>query len=218
MSMRPARAAAKVQLRGRTLTSRRAWIPEPKMCNSSTSVRSQVDARPMAETRARPVDFRIRTLRAEDWPAEARFLEEISTGCRRYRFLGQIADSTGLLARGLTQFDFECDTSFGAFVAHGAQDEIAGVARYSIDADGGKCECTVTLSNRWADPDLALRLMRRLVELAQERGIRSLYAIDEATNAGMRELAERLGFESRRDPLDPRLCVHRLELRVEEYE
>jgi len=160
-------------------------------------------------------DFGIRPLHAEDREAEARFLEKLSYDCRRYRFLGQMSDSAGLLARGCTQFEFEPDTSFAAFAANESGNEIAGIARYGLNADGSKCECAVTLADRWANPDLGLRLMLLLIELSGEREIRSLYSINDLHDAGMRDMAGRLGFQTRTDPFDSRLCIHRLDLPVQ---
>jgi acetyltransferase len=172
-------------------------------------LRDQPEARPQQD------DFRIRLLQEQDVGVEARFLETLSHGCRRHRFLGQISSSAGLLARGLSQFDFEPDTSFAAFANTGAGNEIAGLARYSLDEDGGKCECAVTLADRWANTDLGVRLMRRLIDLARARGIRSVYSIESASDTGMQDLARRLGFQTLSDPRDPQLSIHRLDLQSE---
>ena len=91
-----------------------------------------------------------------------------------------------------------------------------GIARYSLDADGCKCECTVIESDRWPDPRLGLALMRRLIGLARERGIQSLYSVDDVADSGTRTMAEALGFQSRPDPLAPDFCIRRLELRPAE--
>ena len=112
------------------------------------------------QTRSDSNEGVIRRIEDQDRAEVSNFMERLCSGSRRYRFLGQMADSAGLLARGLTQFDFEPDTSFGAVNARG---EIMGIARYSLDADGCKCECTVIQSDRWPDPRLGLALMRRLI-------------------------------------------------------
>jgi len=155
----------------------------------------------------------IRELGIEDQAMEAKFLERLSFAARRLRFVGQMADSEGLLAQGLSQFDFERDTTFAATVPDGAGCvRIEGIARYSLDSNGGKCECAVTLADAAHEPELELTLMRRLVELARSRGIRSLYSTDAVADAGKRKLAEQLGFRVQRHPRDPALCIHRLEM------
>jgi hypothetical protein len=54
--------------------------------------------------------------------------------------------------------------------------------------------------------------MRHLIEVARSRGVRSMFSIDEADNASMRDLAKFLGFRRTRDPDDATQVIHTLTL------
>jgi GNAT superfamily N-acetyltransferase len=154
----------------------------------------------------------IRPIQPQDRAAEARFIEGLSMQAKRYRFLGQVASPSESLVAHLTGVDFVHDVAFVAVVHEDAHERIVGVARYSVDPDGTRCECAVTVAEDWQDKGLGTILMRHLIDLARARGIRTMYSIDAVDNTEMRELARHLGFQTRLDPQDPTLYIHQLEL------
>jgi GNAT superfamily N-acetyltransferase len=156
----------------------------------------------------------IRPLSPRDHDEERRFIEGLSAEARRQRFLAQMSHPSEQLVDQLTDVDFVHRVAFAAVVADGGRERIVGVARYGVDADGS-CECAVTVADAWQGKGLGTALMRRLIAVARKRGMRSMYSIDAADNIEMLELARFLGFESKLDPGDASLCVHRLELQPE---
>jgi GNAT superfamily N-acetyltransferase len=158
----------------------------------------------------------IRPIRPRDREAEKAFIEELSPQARRYRFLGQVASPSEELLEDLTHADFVHDVAFAAVVAEDAHERIVGVARYSVDPAGARCECAVTVAEDWRNRGLATALMHHLIEVARARGIRTMYSLDATDNVEMRELAGHLGFRTRLDPRDRTLYVHSLDLQPQE--
>lgn len=154
----------------------------------------------------------IRPITPQDHAAERAFIEGLSREARRYRFLGQMSQPSEALIDRLTRIDYVHDVAFVAVVKEDAHERIVGVSRYGSDADGTRCECAVTVSDEWQNKGLGTTLMRHLIGVARDRGIRSMYSIDLAENLPMRDLAAFLGFHTRPDPDDARQVIHELAL------
>ena len=86
-----------------------------------------------------------------------------------------------------------------------------GVARYS-GVPNGKAEIAVTVSDEWQNKGLGTALMKRLIELARQRGIREFYSVDASGNDHMRKLAQHLGFQCKTDPEDATQVIYTLQL------
>lgn len=153
----------------------------------------------------------IRPLLKQDIELERKFIEALSPQSRRYRFLCSIATPTEALLRQLTELDPQRDAALIALVEdHGEPREI-GVARFSGVPDG-KAEVAVTVSDEWQNKGLGTALMKRLIDLARQRGIREFYSIDASDNEHMRKLAEHLGFQHKTDPEDATQVIYTLQL------
>ena len=155
----------------------------------------------------------VRPIRAGDAEVGRRFIQQLSPTSRRYRFLGEVTPSVQLLDR-LTNPDPARELAFIALIADGAQKREIGVARFSARRGGVVCECAVVVSDEWQHRGLGTILMRHLIDVARERGIECMYSMDAAENAGMRELAEHLGFRRIADPNDRTQVLHTLDLKA----
>lgn len=156
----------------------------------------------------------IRPIQPADTELERHFIEQLSPESRRLRFLGQIGMPSPALLEQLTHPDAGRDAAFVALIAEGAAKREIGVARFSAQADGRRCECAVTVSEDWRNRGLATVLMQHLIEVARRRGIESMYSIDAAENPAMDDLAAHLGFTRRTDPDDATQVVHTLDLKA----
>lgn len=154
----------------------------------------------------------IRPIHATDIELERRFIEALSPESRRLRFLGQIGTPSPSLLAQLTNPDPRHDAAFVALIAEGASKREIGVARFSAQPDGRRCECAVTVSEDWRNRGLATVLMQHLIEIARGRGIESMYSVDAAENPAMHDLATHLGFTCRRDPENATQVLHTLDL------
>ncbi|MBS0488125.1 MAG: N-acetyltransferase [Proteobacteria bacterium] len=154
----------------------------------------------------------IRPIHASDVELERRFIEALSPESRRLRFLGQVGTPSPALLAQLTNPDPRLDAAFVALIAEGASKREIGVARFSAQPDGRRCECAVTVSEDWRNRGLATVLMQHLIEVARGRGIQTMYSVDAAENPAMRDLAAHLGFARRRDPENAAQVLHTLDL------
>jgi len=154
----------------------------------------------------------IRPLVPQDRDEERRFIEQLSSEACHFRFLGTVRHPSEALLDRLTQLDPRRDVAFVAVHAEGAHETIIGVSRYSVDAGDGRCECAVVVDDEWQNKGLGTLLMRRLIDVARARGIRTMYSIDLADNVRMSDLAEDLGFQRRVDPGDGSQVIHELSL------
>lgn len=153
----------------------------------------------------------IRPIRKQDVELERKFIEGLSPQARRFRFLCSMKTPGEALLRQLTDIDVQRDAAFIALVEeNGAQREI-GVARFSGMPDG-TAEVAVTVSDDWQHRGLGTALMKRLIDLARQRGIREFHSIDSSDNKAMRELADYLGFRHSTDPQDATQVIYTLDL------
>ncbi len=153
----------------------------------------------------------IRPIRKEDAALERAFIERLSPLSRGYRFLGQMKVSDDMIRR-LTDIDYQRDMAFVALRHDSGQKMEIGVSRFCTSEDGASCECAGVVGDEWQGRGLGHLLMRHLIEVARQRGIKRMYSIDAAGNQEMRRLAEDLGFERKVDHDSPNEVIYSLDL------
>ena len=153
----------------------------------------------------------VRPIRKEDAPLERAFIERLSPTSRGYRFLGQVKVSDEML-RHLTDINYERDMAFVALRLEAGKKIEIGVSRFCTSADGSSCECAVVVSDEWQGRGLGHLLMRHLIEVARQRGIKRMFSIDAAGNQQMRNLATDLGFERKVERDYPTEVIYSLDL------
>jgi len=153
----------------------------------------------------------IRPIRSEDADLERRFIDSLSAKSVEFRFLGQVKVSDDMVRR-LTHVDPQTGVALVAVFQEPAGDREIGVGRFHLDGDRATCECAVVVSDQWQGRGLGYLLMRHLIDIARERGIRRMYSIDAAENRNMQELAATFGFERVVQPDYPREVIHSLRL------
>jgi GNAT superfamily N-acetyltransferase len=210
-----ARATTKT---GKAARAAKKAPPKPRVARKAAPVRALVpsgvsrDAPQWAETLSDGTRVLIRPIHKEDAVLERAFIRRLSPESRRLRFLGQMNEPSDALVKALTDIDYRRDVAFIALVHRDGEKREVGVARYGTSDDGTACECAVTVADEWRKRGLGVALMRHLIEVARSRGVRSMFSIDEADNAGMRDLARFLGFRRSRDPDDATQVIHTLAL------
>lgn len=153
----------------------------------------------------------IRPIAKEDAALERAFLERLSPESRQYRFLGQVNFNDSMISR-LTDIDYLRDMAFVALRHEAGEKREIGVSRFSMSDDGTSCECAVAVADEWQGRGLGHLLMRHLIEVARQRGVKRMFSIDSAANGPMRELAASLGFERRVEHDYPSEVIHSLAL------
>lgn len=154
----------------------------------------------------------IRPIRRQDAAAERAFIEGLSARSMHNRFLGQIRRPDDAFIEQLTDLDYVNDVALAAVVREDGAEKIVGVSRYSKMPTGDRCESAVVVADAWQNLGLGTALMKHLILIAQERGLREMQSTDLAGNFEMRELATDLGFDIRTDPEDAQQVIYSLDL------
>lgn len=154
----------------------------------------------------------VRAIHPEDIELERRFIEALSPKSRRFRFLDTMRAPSAALLKQMTVIDPRTDAAFVALLGTGAQATEIGVARFSAQADGQDCEFAVTVGDEWQHKGLGTLLMKRLFEVAKTRGIKTMHSSDAADNTRMRQFADHLHFQHRRDPDDATLVLYSIDV------
>jgi len=148
-------------------------------------------------------DIVIRPIRPEDADMEAKFVRELSTQAKYFRFMNSLQElSQDMLVR-FTQIDYHNEMALIAVKSNGAGEEQIGVARYTINVDKTSCEFALTVSDRWQGRGIAHHLMQDLLEVARDRNLEKMQGQVLSENSRMLELVTSLNFEVRNDPDDP---------------
>jgi GNAT superfamily N-acetyltransferase len=153
----------------------------------------------------------IRPISRTDLDLERNFIAALSPQARWFRFLNATGVPSEALLKQLTDIDDERDVALVALTDDKGRQIEVGVARFSTTS-GHKAEVAVVVSDDWRHRGLGTALMTRLVSIARERGIKTLYSVDVAHNHPMHKFAERLGFDRKPDPDDATQVIHTLRL------
>jgi GNAT superfamily N-acetyltransferase len=155
---------------------------------------------------------RLREIRPDDRDEVRQAFDRLSGESRYMRFMSSIKELSPQMLERTVNPQGERELGLVAEVdARDGIDIVAG-ARYYIEADGETCEFAVTVADGWQRVGLASRLMRELIEAARARGLRHMEGFVLAGNAGMLDLARRLGFTVKTDPHDQTVAIVRLAL------
>ena len=154
----------------------------------------------------------IRPVHRSDIALERRFIEGLSPGARRFRFLESMASPSDTLLRELTEIDPLTDVAYVAVIDDEARDHEVGVARFSAQPDQSDCEFAVVVSDRWQNKGLATHLMWHLVEAARRRGITHMHSSDPRNNDLMRRFAAHIRLKHQRDPDDATQVIYSIEV------
>jgi acetyltransferase len=147
----------------------------------------------------------VRPLRREDLPLEAEFVRSLSDESRYLRFQVAVRELPPAKLDYLTDVDQRRHVALVATTARDGREAIIGVARYVVDDSGSGCEFAIAVQDAWHRSGLAGVLMQALIDVARERGLRTMQGSVLATNARMLKFVRQLGFTVQHDPDDARL-------------
>jgi RimJ/RimL family protein N-acetyltransferase len=139
----------------------------------------------------------VREIRPEDAPALQRLVGRSSERSIELRFFGPMRELSEDKARRFAEVDGK---DRFALVALDPEDdgEIVGVVRYEREGDTDGAEYAALVEDRFQGRGLGIGLTRRLIEAAQERGIKRLNALVLRENRGMLRLLRSLEFPERK--------------------
>ena len=136
----------------------------------------------------------IRPITKDDGVLERAFIERLSPQSKYHRFHGQFRIDDAMIRR-FTDIDYRRDMAFIALLDGADGEREIGVCRFCISEDDQSCECAVAVSDEWQGKGLGTLLMRHLIDIARQRGIKRMISIELSGNLAMSDLAESFGFK-----------------------
>ncbi len=147
-------------------------------------------------------DIVIRPIRPEDAESEAKFVRELSSEARYFRFMNVFQELSQQMLVRFTQIDYHNEMALIAVKPNGDREEQIGVARYATNLDKTSCEFALVVSDQWRGRGIARRLMRNLMEIARDRNLERMEGQVLSSNTRMLELVTSLNFRIENDPDD----------------
>jgi acetyltransferase len=154
----------------------------------------------------------IRPIRPEDAELEREFVNNLSERSRYLRFMYAMKELTPAMLSRFTQIDYDREMALIALTQEDGAERQVGVARYVTYLDGRGCEFSIVVSDDWQNRGLATELLRRLIDIARDRGLAQMDGVVLRENRGMLKLAKELGFTRRSAPEDPEIVYITLSL------
>jgi acetyltransferase len=147
-------------------------------------------------------DIVIRPIRPEDAEMEAKFVRELSSETKYFRFMNSLQELSQEMLVRFTQIDYHNEMALIGVLQDGNGEEQVGVARYTTNLDGTSCEFALVVGDRWRGRGIAHHLMQNLMEIARDRDLDRMTGQVLTENTRMLELMKSLKFQISNDPDD----------------
>ncbi len=145
---------------------------------------------------------RLRPIRPEDEPMEAKMFEKLSRESLYFRFFGFVPTVTHDFLTRFTHIDYDREMAIMAVVEEAGVDKMVGVVRIISDAWGESAEYAIVVADDWQGQGLGSQMTDYIIDIAREMGIKKLYATALATNKAMLGLFEKKGFTVQREDFE----------------
>jgi acetyltransferase len=165
----------------------------------------------MRATSKKGMEFSVRPIKPEDAPLLLDLFGVLSPQSIYYRFLQRLKTLPRKMLATLTQIDYGRDMALVAMDDRQAEERMLGVARLIRDPGGSSAEFAVLVGDPWQGQGIGAVLMSRLLAIAKERGLKSLWGLALAENTTMLALGRKAGFTVSRSDEDN---AFKLEIRL----
>jgi acetyltransferase len=136
----------------------------------------------------------IRRFRPEDKTLYAGFLRDVSAEDLRLRFFARVGELSAAESDRLSHLDYSKEMAFIALDE--MTGEMLGLVRLKDELDEETAEFAILVRSRLKGHGLGWLLMQRVIDYAQEKGLRRVYGDVLAENASMLQMTEELGFHA----------------------
>ena len=152
--------------------------------------------------------LRMRPLRPEDEPMLHDLAAHMSNEDLRLRFFTPVRGLTHAVAARLSQLDYDRELALLA-----ERDGTAlGVAHFFADPDNLRAEYAIAVRSDWKGRGVGYVLMRRLIDIARQRGIGEFVGEVLRENEPMLQMCRELDFAIAPEPRDPAVMLVRKRL------
>ncbi|MEM4290276.1 MAG: GNAT family N-acetyltransferase, partial [Nitrososphaerota archaeon] len=137
----------------------------------------------------------LRPIRPEDEPLEYELIKGLSEESSRFRFFQVIREVTHEMLVRFCNIDYDREIAIIAEYNEGCRKRNVGVGRLIIDRDAKRGEFAVLVADDFQGKGLGTKLTDMVIEIAQEKGLDSIYGIVLPENTKMIRLCRKMGFE-----------------------
>ncbi|MBV5319154.1 MAG: bifunctional acetate--CoA ligase family protein/GNAT family N-acetyltransferase [Desulfobulbaceae bacterium] len=136
----------------------------------------------------------IRPIKPEDAPLFVDLFNTLTPTSIYYRFFSVVKSLTPEVLARFTQIDYDREISFVGLDDREGEERMLGVANIVGDPDGKKGEFSVLIGEHWQGKGIGAKLLLQCLEIAQERGMETVWGTVLAENSYMVALGKKLGF------------------------
>lgn len=147
-------------------------------------------------------EITLRPIRPEDEPLQREMLSNLSDSALHFRFFGSVPKITHELLARFTQIDYDREISIIAEAEVDGKKKMVGSCQLMADAWGESAEFSVVVSDDWQNQELGSELTDYALEIARERGIKTIYAVALKNNLKMVNMFEQRGFKITKEDMD----------------
>ena len=143
----------------------------------------------------------LRPIRPEDEPIEAELIQNLSEETKRFRFFQVIKEITHEMLVRFCNIDYDREMAIIAeYTEPGGKKRNVGVGRLIMDPTRKRGEFAVVVADDFQGKGLGTKLVDMMIEIADEKGLETIYGVVMPENTRMIELCRRLGFDVRYTP------------------
>ncbi|MCF8238690.1 MAG: bifunctional acetate--CoA ligase family protein/GNAT family N-acetyltransferase [Saprospiraceae bacterium] len=144
-------------------------------------------------------EVKLRPIKPEDEPLEARLFDYLSKETIYFRFFGYIPEVDHEFLSRFTQIDYDREMAIVAETEVNGQRTIIGVVRVVGDNWNDGAEFAIVVADAWQHQGLGSAMADYIIQIARERGFNRLYASFLRSNTAMDRLFRAKGFQVRTD-------------------
>lgn len=141
----------------------------------------------------------LRPIKPEDEPMEAEMFKTFSEQTQRFRFFAPIKEVTHEMLIRYTQIDYDREIAIIAELSETGRKKMLGVVRLISDPYNGSAEFAIVLGDPWQKQGLGNEMMNYVLEIAQKRGIKKIYAYVLEENTAMLHMFQERRFATKKE-------------------
>ncbi|NNF34055.1 MAG: bifunctional acetate--CoA ligase family protein/GNAT family N-acetyltransferase [Saprospiraceae bacterium] len=141
----------------------------------------------------------IRPIKPEDEPMEKELFERISKQTEYFRFFGYLGKVDHDMLTRFTQIDYDREIALIAKVMEDGKKTMAGVVRLVSDANNESAEFAILVVDKYQGQGLGNKFMDKIMKIAEDRGIKKVYASVLHANVVMLHMFRKRGFTIRHE-------------------
>ena len=140
----------------------------------------------------------LRPIRPEDEPLEFELIKNLSEETKRFRFFQVIKDITHDMLVRYCNIDYDREMAIIAeYTGPDGKKRNVGVGRLIMDLTRRRGEFAVVVADDFQGKGLGTKLVDMTIQIADEKGLDTIYGIVMPENVRMIELCKKLGFNIR---------------------